>query len=152
MADTSIICPHCRRTTSAKAQRCQACGLTMLSNAEFALLQREYWPSIEKIDSLDPKTDTSSAISIYHQIVAAADRVPFIVPHFEEVRKKWSPAIQVYLKKQQVLRFHWLILAFFGLVALVGGLFTRDWAVGGLLALPIVGWYFLGIYPLRNGR
>lgn len=152
MPEVLISCPHCGRETLVHQQRCQACGLTMLSDREFALLEAHYWPAVDQLAQQDPQAPTAEARQAFQTAAEVAAQVPIIQPHHAAVAQRWRTPLAYQAQYQRTLRFHWLILAFFVLVAVISTLYTADWTVGLLMALPVAGWYWLGIHRLRAAQ
>ncbi|MEM9986184.1 MAG: hypothetical protein AAF804_13920 [Bacteroidota bacterium] len=152
MDDLTFACPHCRRETPIHLQRCQQCGLLMMSDQEYALLSQHYLPLLRELREV-PKSINWKKISEYQnqwaQLKRWGERLPWMSSFQDEAHKAWLPLFQQYHQYRRTLQFHWMILAFFVLVALVGTAYTRDLSLGLLLLLPVGGWYWLGIRRLK---
>ena len=129
-------------------QRCQHCGLTMMSDQEYALLTQRYLPLLNHLRET-PKSIEWKRMGTYQQqwdqLRQWGERLPWLSSLQEETQKAWLPLFQQYYQYRRTLQFHWIILAFFVLVALVGTVYTRDIGLGLLRLLPVGGWYWLGI-------
>jgi hypothetical protein len=144
---TDLACPHCGRETPVAQQRCTQCGLTMLGDRAFARLQAEVLPLAQQIEAV---ADSPAAMRpLLKQLNQATASWPELRPWYEAMAKQ-MPAMDPAptAMASTVRRVHWLILAFFALVALGAGLYTRDWSLALILALPVGGWYWLGIHRL----
>jgi hypothetical protein len=128
----------------------------MMSDQEFAWLKGQYWPRVEQLEALQA-TPTSArraaqAAALIGELDAWVERLPLLQAHYAALRAPWQADLARQAQRRQVLRLNWAILIFFVLVALIGGLYTRDWALASLLSLPVAGWYWLGVHRLKRPR
>jgi hypothetical protein len=149
--DFDLACPHCRRETSARAQRCTHCGLTMISDRAFHHLEQQVRPLAERIHA-QAQRDARAAVPLLAELKEQVDTWPELTPWYHQVASLVPPEAQAqYHWQRKLLRINWVILAFFALVAIGGGLYTGDGWLALLLALPVGGWYWLGIHRLKGG-
>lgn len=143
-------CPHCGRDTDATVQRCAHCGLTMLSDRSYAHLTRTVLPLVEQIESqLDQ--NSAQALPRLRQLDEATDAWPELRAWYERKAAEIPPELHAQAAlRRRVLRLNWTILAFFVVVAVIGGFYTGDWLLAVMLSLPVAGWYWLGIHRLRQ--
>jgi len=150
--DFDLACPHCGRETSARQQRCTHCGLTMISDRAFQHLEQNVLPLAERIQS-QTQRDASAAVPMLAELKERLDPWAELSPWYDQVASLVPREAQArYQLHRRVLRINWAILVFFALVALLGGLYTGDWMLAVLLALPVGGWYWLGIHRLKGGQ
>lgn len=150
--DFDLACPHCGRQTSAREQRCAHCGLTMISDRAFWHLEQKVLPLAERIHA-QAQHDPGAAVPLLAELKEQLDAWPELEPWYHQIAQVVPPEAQArYHLRRKVLRINWGILAFFALVAVLGGLYTGDWWLALLLALPVGGWYWLGIHRLKGGQ
>jgi hypothetical protein len=150
--DFDLACPHCGRETSAQKQRCAHCGLTMISDQAFRHLEQTGLPLAAQIQ-VQAQQDASRAVTMLAELKELTDRWPELSPWYEQMASLVPPEAHAqYQLRRQVLFTNWAILAFFALVAILGGVYTGDWMLALLLALPVAGWYWLGIHRLKGGE
>ncbi|MEO1448283.1 MAG: hypothetical protein AAFV07_02080 [Bacteroidota bacterium] len=150
-------CPHCGTPqVMPLAQRCQSCGLNMMSDRSFAAWEQQLQPAWEQLQKA-AGTDTPADVDWAEIQPAIATLTPWVeeFPGLKTGLEVIQPALQSWLaarqRKQRLLLhgFLWVVLA---LVPLFAALFGAPVSMVLLLCLPVLGWAWLGIWPLWKQR
>ncbi len=154
----TLICPHCDTPNPAFGeQRCVQCSLNMRSDREQARLQDEVQPLLEKMEQMTQnwEADTTQNPDEEHfsqwmkQAMAMAPEYPFLADYLHSLRVRLTPWLAS-LRKRRLLRLNGFILGGLCIPPLLALMWSADWVLVGMLALPVFGWTYLGMYPLMR--
>ncbi|MEO0469762.1 MAG: hypothetical protein AAF206_09090 [Bacteroidota bacterium] len=145
MKPLGFSCPHCYTEQQRPLQqRCQVCSLNMMSDQAFGSWQKVIAPRAQEIEQL-------FAAKKYRAIQPLLTELAPYDPHFSSLQK-WREACQQELpaptrfSPQLIINcLIWLVLIMAPVFALMSG---ADLMMTGFLTLPVLGWAYLGIWPL----
>ncbi len=151
MANIFCICPHCMTQNPAfGGQRCISCKLNMRSDQEQAVLQKQLKPLVEQLDELmrSAEQNLSQIQPLVDKLTPYQQTYAFLEEVLHKTKSEIEPLQIAAYHKQKRLVIHLTIL----LVLLIAPLLSSWWQaplyLTGLFMLPVVGWLFLGIWPL----
>lgn len=127
----------------------------MVSDQEFHFLNNELKPiaadlrvKLQSLEQGKPATLLMPLIQpLLEQLAPYRKDRPWLEEYLSKVEETVAPYMEYYRQYRRSLTIFYVILGVLAIVPLVAWFLTRDPFLVFLLALPIPGWYFLGIRP-----
>ena len=144
-------CPHCYIETDPFAgQRCPSCGLNMRSDREHRLLMETIKGLVEEIEAIRQNVSVSDLQiqPLVNKLLPYGKAFPFLDDYIQETKAEIEPALIEEYRLRQRKVMHLAVLLLLLLVPLLASLWNAPLVMTGLLFLPVLGWTWLGVWPL----
>lgn len=144
-------CPHCYiETEPFGGQRCPSCGLNMRSDREHRLLMEIIKGLVEEIEAIrqDVNVSDTRIQPLVNKLLPYGKAFPFLDDYIQEAKAEIEPALLQEYRLRQRKVLHLAVLLLLLLVPLVATLWNAPLVMTGLLFLPVLGWTWLGVWPL----
>ena len=149
-----IKCPHCYHEQAPKAQRCENCGLNMMSDLDFRILGEKISPLTEQlqaeIKNLKEKgLNKQSWLEVQRLLKELAPyqkQEASLTDWLGKVNEELTPFWEEMDVIRKTIFVNLFILLILALVPVMAWLFGADQIVVILLCLPILGWGWFGFF------
>lgn len=162
LPERKMKCPHCLEENPAFGpQRCMHCGMNMISDHQQAIREQKLKPLAEKLDEQllhiragkDQQVAVSYARELYNSLRVYDNQPPweFLDPLLRKAEKNLAPFPEKKKANPQVM-LNWIVFSMLLLFPIVSFWMYKDIVVFILLLLPLIGWFFIAIWPMLRQK
>ena len=146
----SIVCPLCREKNIAfENQRCQHCKMLMMSDADFHVQHTAIKPLMEEVSAKLEKNNYLHVQPLLDQLAPYQADHNFVQEYLQGVSKIIHPYIH-FGKLKMMFRLNILIAVILIVIPFSGILIGIPNMIIGLLLMPALTWFWIGIIMFRK--
>lgn len=162
LPERKMTCPHCLAENPAFGpQRCEHCGMNMISDQFQAIREQKIKPLAEKLDEqllfIRAGKDQAAAVSyareLYNGLVIYEKHteLAFIKPLLAEAQEALAPFPERPKANPQVF-MNYIVFALLFLFPVISFMMYENLVVLILLTLPLIGWFVIAILPMLKQK